>query len=461
MHIDRSEAARRKRLARTGIALAALGAGSSAALAQGVFSIDWQGPPKGAPDACTGAPPTTEGDLLRAFFGVPVPGPSPTPCIYASGGMLGLPLYPGAVGLPPGAPGFIELDAVSFGRDARMRRPPSVTVYTWFFSVDEFATGVPPGFPPSVLSEGAFGALEASADVFIDGGIGAGPICIPAAIAFNTDIVDGDGLAPFGGPGVGLFEPNPPGAGLPDIGTNLDALDVDTPNLGPPAFPVYFSLDSTVPDALEGFFNVGSALANGLGVGGDVFVTPAPFVVPFVFAPAGALGLDLFGPDSDDIDALVLWDNGNGIYDPPTGPYSWLGATPTDMLFFSVRRGSALVGVGVPDSLCGVPIEPGDILAPPWGGAVLPGIWIPAESLALSTRRAGYVTQDELDALDVLCTLPGDVDGDGDIDLTDLSILLSNFGCVPPPACPGDVDGDGDVDLADLSILLTGFGLSC
>jgi Endonuclease/Exonuclease/phosphatase family len=58
--------------------------------------------------------------------------------------------------------------------------------------------------------------------------------------------------------------------------------------------------------------------------------------------------------------------------------------------------------------------------------------------------------------------LPADVDGDGDVDLSDLALLLANFGSGPqPPAPAGDTDGDDDVDLADLSTLLSSFGVSC
>ena len=57
---------------------------------------------------------------------------------------------------------------------------------------------------------------------------------------------------------------------------------------------------------------------------------------------------------------------------------------------------------------------------------------------------------------------PGDLDGDGAVTLTDLSIQLSHFGQASG-ALPadGDVDGDGDVDLTDLSLLLSSFGVSC
>ncbi|MBI5863442.1 MAG: hypothetical protein HZB38_02800 [Planctomycetes bacterium] len=56
----------------------------------------------------------------------------------------------------------------------------------------------------------------------------------------------------------------------------------------------------------------------------------------------------------------------------------------------------------------------------------------------------------------------GDVDGDLDVDLTDLAILLAHFG-TPAGAttADGDLDADGDVDLTDLALLLANFGTTC
>lgn len=59
--------------------------------------------------------------------------------------------------------------------------------------------------------------------------------------------------------------------------------------------------------------------------------------------------------------------------------------------------------------------------------------------------------------------LPGDLDDDGDVDINDLALLLSNFGCrggVEFP-CPIDLDLNGDTDITDLAILLSNFGQSC
>lgn len=55
----------------------------------------------------------------------------------------------------------------------------------------------------------------------------------------------------------------------------------------------------------------------------------------------------------------------------------------------------------------------------------------------------------------------GDVDGDGQVGLSDLSILLSNYGDAGPHLSyeGGDLNEDGEVGLADLSILLSNFGL--
>lgn len=60
---------------------------------------------------------------------------------------------------------------------------------------------------------------------------------------------------------------------------------------------------------------------------------------------------------------------------------------------------------------------------------------------------------------DVLDTRQGDLELDGDVDITDLSIQLSNFG-TPSGAgwADGDMDCDGDVDIVDLALTLSSFG---
>lgn len=56
----------------------------------------------------------------------------------------------------------------------------------------------------------------------------------------------------------------------------------------------------------------------------------------------------------------------------------------------------------------------------------------------------------------------GDVDNDGLISISDLSLLLSNFGLnVPRPYERGDQDGDRFISIIDLSLLLSEFGTAC
>jgi 6-phosphogluconolactonase (cycloisomerase 2 family) len=56
---------------------------------------------------------------------------------------------------------------------------------------------------------------------------------------------------------------------------------------------------------------------------------------------------------------------------------------------------------------------------------------------------------------------PADLNGDGQVDLTDLATLVAHFGLNDATHEQGDVDGDGDVDLADLAALLVQFGTGC
>ena len=52
----------------------------------------------------------------------------------------------------------------------------------------------------------------------------------------------------------------------------------------------------------------------------------------------------------------------------------------------------------------------------------------------------------------------GDLNGDGQVNLDDLQLLLFYFGSAGPE---GDVDGDNDADLDDLQLMLFYFGTVC
>lgn len=78
-------------------------------------------------------------------------------------------------------------------------------------------------------------------------------------------------------------------------------------------------------------------------------------------------------------------------------------------------------------------------------------------SAGTPTRVAASSADLQFTISPIPCT--GDVDGDGDTDLTDLASLLTNFGCSNAP-CEGDLDESGTTDLSDLAILLGNFGCS-
>jgi hypothetical protein len=52
------------------------------------------------------------------------------------------------------------------------------------------------------------------------------------------------------------------------------------------------------------------------------------------------------------------------------------------------------------------------------------------------------------------CGIPGDLDGDGDVDGGDLATLLNAWG----GGGPADINGDGTVDAADMAVLLNNYG---
>ena len=429
--------------------LAALALAAPAAQAQGTFSIDYGGPTISLPDSFGGVQ-ITEGDLLVAPAMLPTLGPLPQPGIAISGGGagLGLLMHAGCVGHPPGVACGVEVDAHSFGQDgpAWQGMPPA----SWWFSVDEFATSWPAiAVPPNTDTEGSLMAMEASADLFVDLGLPAGPLPPFAVPPANVGAIDGNGFRSatlFAYPGLGLLEWNPPGL-PPDLGDNVDSFDLHLPA----ALPLtYFSLDSPFLDPALGLLNGASAALNGPFVGGDVLMSPGGGLGPAVYAPAMALGLDILGgPDSDDLDALALWENGIVGFQPSKTPYDWIGGG-TDMLLFSVRRGSAVIGS--PDSFFGIPIEEGDILTTPvpGGPTPFPAIFIAAENLGLATLRSGGpgFFGDDLDALALSDWVLLDCNNNGQEDVVDIVTGLdpdSNLNGVPD-SCDIAFGSSADLD---------------
>jgi hypothetical protein len=427
------------------LALFTLGATGLASLAdaQATFSIDWHSPTVGAPNTCSGVP-ITEGDVLVPFGFVPALGPLPVPCISISGGFAGLGLIGHApcVGHPGGTPCRIEVDALSYGTDAMMQPQTAAGLTEYLFSTDEYAVGgVLPVLFPSIATE--FPCGDSSTDVWRQGGLlPTGPLPPFAAPVGHIGVLDGNGLPSCTGAvyvGTGLIEPNFPG--FPNIGDNLDAFDWDqtSTSTGFPATGVYYSLDAAFIDPLVGVPNTGTALGHGF-MGSDILWSPAPGGPPLLWAPGPALGLNLINLQEDDLDALAIWENGSGAFEPSLFPYDWVTGA-TDMVLFSVRRGSPVIGM--PDSIFGIPITEGDILTTPLptflgGVSPFPGIFCAGENIGLMVRVAGAVS-DDLNALDVIKTQFTDCNGNGVDDSIDISNGTST-----------DVNGNGVPDECEI-----------
>ena len=332
------------------------------------------------------------------------------PSTSVTHGVGGLGLLPGCVGVPGGAPCPVEVDAFSYGLDDLVRHNAPSGSLQW--SVDTFALGAGP-VAPNITSEAPVG--DSATDVMLNIGFLA-PLPLPPGPSIgHRGLYAGDGMyspTGFTYPGLGLIEPSPPSATPLGIGDNLDALDITPPGGVLPAVS-YFSLDTLGADPLTGLPHNGSAPTHGFS-GGDVLKSVAG-MPPVLYAPAGLLGLDFAGPHTDDLDALILWDNGDGIYQPSFMPFDWLAFT-NDQLLFSVRRGSAVIGM--PDSIFGIPIEEGDILTTPLlpalgGLSPFPGIIVAAENLGMGTVRTGSLMADDVDGLDYYKDDFSDCDMDG------------------------------------------------
>lgn len=424
------------------MAAASLLATSASAQLQVQFSIDWKSQSVSRPDSSITPQPITEADVLEP--GATTTGAQLAPRILLTGDLLFLQGYSNCVGHTGGTACQIDIDALSGGDDAlfRLNQPRRPRV---LFSVDEWASGHPatPQNPPhaSVRNQGnptvpplGPGVFEACADIYGDVNLPSPPLGPNFTPRNNTLVYDGNGLPSansFFGPGLGLLEPRNTNTPFPYPGDNLDALEIGTDLATAPR--VYFSLDATFLDRLNQVANSGSAAANGFS-SADVLKRTVGASAIVHFATAPQLGLDRFGVGTDDLDALVLAENGDGVYQRSLAPYDWSNGS-TDMLVFSVRRGSAVINQ--PDSLFGVPIQPGDLLLPPVAGGLNqnPAIFISAEALGLRTERGDASKDgDDLDAVDFEEKPSKDCNENGIDDSLDIATGASqdtNFNGIP------------------------------
>ncbi len=201
---------------------------------------------------------------------------------------------------------------------------------------------------------------------------------------------------------------------------------------------VFFSLRDGSPSL---------ATLPGTGSPADIYVDidPNSTTGQFLYVPPGAIGL----LPGDDIDALLIFENGDNVF-----------TAGEDQIIFSLAPGSPSLGEGTGP------------------GALFSSVGFNTFSLYAPADALGLTLVDNLNMLDFapcedvlacarswaigyLACQSNDLDGDWDVDLADLAILLGAYGtCAGEPDYlpDADFDGSGCIDLGDLAALLAKYG---
>ena len=93
------------------------------------------------------------------------------------------------------------------------------------------------------------------------------------------------------------------------------------------------------------------------------------------------------------------------------------------------------------------------VSAPGWTLEEATAINASGQIVGYGINSSGYT-----DAFLLTPLQPGDANGDGRVDINDLTIVLANFGQTGMTWSQGDFTGDGTVDVNDLTIVLSNFG---
>jgi len=175
------------------------------------------------------------------------------------------------------------------------------------------------------------------------------------------------------------------------------------------------------------------------------------------------------------MDVIVFWDPDilELLGNDNNGPYDWMAAgffddSAGDGLNDTFEDGNAYfkawshfpgLAEATAEGLLVTTIEFEALAADPGSDLeIIESFGIGSQTAVWSGAVPGLNIVDDLGSatIEILDGVPGDLDGDGDVDLQDLAILLAAYGV----DAGGDVDGDGDTDLNDLALLLANYGHS-
>jgi T5SS/PEP-CTERM-associated repeat protein len=197
----------------------------------------------------------------------------------------------------------------------------------------------------------------------------------------------------------------------------------------------------------DGFDDV--VTANSLGNSVSVLVNPAdgtgafnPAVnVPIGIAPVSIAPIDI---DTDgDVDVAVVATNESGETVVRVLRNDTNGGTQLTLVLAADQSSSGIPKLVLSGDVDGDQAADLVIVDGPVGGGVASGSPVPAVAVRLQSA----------------VQVEGDLNGDGEVDGSDLALILGNWGtCQACASCQADLTGDCAVDAADLAIVLGAWG---
>lgn len=169
---------------------------------------------------------------------------------------------------------------------------------------------------------------------------------------------------------------------------------------------------------------------------------------------AARLGVVAYeGDNSNNQDFCFL--NGSPVSDAQNPLSNFFNSSRSAMGFPATVAGDLPQMTGQPGSMCGIDIDVVDVtnLAPPQGTTTV--------QLTVNNNNDLYQSGFVVLSVSVPVVCVGDINDDGSVNTTDLTIFLGNFGLSVPPHTNGDLNGDGLVNTLDLTVFLAAFGVPC
>ena len=208
--------------------------------------------------------------------------------------------------------------------------------------------------------------------------------------------------------------------------------------------------DATLDDGVSGLFTgtdpIADRFVDSTGLFSTTFLSPrmndSGNILFFAMLDSGVSGL-FTGPDPT-TDTLV----------DDSGPFEAIGGglinNQGDFLFSAVFDAGRIGIFNGPDIVDDRIIATGDALF----GSTLTGIGGARVFNDLGQFAFSYTLDNGTSGIAIASPeVPGDANGDGQVDLLDLDILGANFGAIDATIAEGDFNGDNVVDLLDLDIL--------